>query len=86
MKRIDLEKINVARSNTVRNINRRIVLNRVGENAPISRSDIAKKTAMERSAVSLIVQPLVGSDNKPTLESGVFTVLIRGSNQKFTLK
>lgn len=58
MKRIDLKKINVARSNTVRDINRRIVLNYVRENAPISRSDIAKRTALQRSTVSLIVQEL----------------------------
>lgn len=58
MKRIDLKNTNVARSNTVRDINRRIVLNYVRENAPISRSDIAKKTALQRSTVSLIVQEL----------------------------
>lgn len=58
MKRIDLKKTNVARSNTVRDINRRIVLNYVRENAPISRSDIAKRTALQRSTVSLIVQEL----------------------------
>ncbi len=58
MKRLDLKKTNVARSNTVRDINRRIVLNYVRENAPISRSDIAKRTALQRSTVSLIVQEL----------------------------
>lgn len=58
MKRIDLKRTNVARSNTVRDINRRIVLNYIRENAPISRSDIAKKTALQRSTVSLIVQEL----------------------------
>lgn len=58
MKRIDLKNTNVARSNSVRDVNRRIVLNYVRENAPISRSDIAKKTALQRSTVSLIVQEL----------------------------
>ncbi len=58
MKRLDLKHTNVARSNTVRDINRRIVLNYVRENAPISRSEIAKKTALQRSTVSLIVQEL----------------------------
>ncbi len=61
MKRIDLKNTNVARSNTVRDINRRIILNYVRENAPISRSDIAKKTALQRSTVSLIVQELKDS-------------------------
>lgn len=58
VKRIDLKNTNVARSNTVRDINRRIILNYIRENAPISRSDIAKKTALQRSTVSLIVQEL----------------------------
>lgn len=58
MKRIDLKNANVARSNTVRDINRRIILNYIRENAPISRSEIAKKTALQRSTVSLIVQEL----------------------------
>ncbi|MEZ5426954.1 MAG: ROK family transcriptional regulator [Pyrinomonadaceae bacterium] len=58
MKRLDLRKTNVARSNTVRDINRQIVLNYVRENGPISRSDIAKKTALQRSTISLIVQEL----------------------------
>lgn len=58
MKRIDLKNANVARSKTVRDINRRIILNYVRENSPISRSDIAKKTALQRSTVSLIVQEL----------------------------
>ena len=58
MKRIDLKKTHVARSNTVRDINRRIILNHVRENAPISRSDLAKKTALQRSTVSLIVKEL----------------------------
>lgn len=58
MKRIDLKNTNVARSNTVRDINRQIVLNYIRENEPISRSDIAKRTALQRSTVSLIVQEL----------------------------
>lgn len=58
MKRLDLKKINVARSHTVRDINRRIILNYVRENAPISRSEIARKTALQRSTVSLIVREL----------------------------
>lgn len=58
MKRISLKNTNVARSDTVREINRRIILNYVRENAPISRSEIARKTALQRSTVSLIVQEL----------------------------
>jgi len=58
MRRIDLKKVRVARSNTIRNINRQIVLNYVRERAPISRAEIAQETALQRSTVSLIVDEL----------------------------
>ena len=58
MRRIDLKKANVARSNTIRNINRQIVLNYVRERGPISRAEIAHETALQRSTVSLIVEEL----------------------------
>jgi len=48
----------VARSNTIRDINRQIVLNYVRELGPISRADIARETALQRSTVSLIVDEL----------------------------
>ena len=58
MRRIDLKKANVARSNTIRDINRQIVLNYVRERGPISRAEIAHETALQRSTVSLIVEQL----------------------------
>jgi len=58
MRRIDLKKASVARSNTIRNINRQIVLNYVRERGPISRAEIAHETALQRSTVSLIVEEL----------------------------
>ena len=58
MRRIDLKKANVARSNTIRDINRQIVLNYVRELGPISRAEIARETALQRSTVSLIVDVL----------------------------
>ena len=58
MRRIDLTKANVARSNTIRDINRQIVLNYVRERGPISRAEIAQETALQRSTVSLIVEDL----------------------------
>src|SRR5215470_2960111 len=58
MRRIDLKKANVARSNTIRDINRQIVLNYVRERGPISRAEIAHETALQRSTVSLIVDEL----------------------------
>ena len=48
----------MARSNTIRDINRQIILNYIRERGPISRADIAHETALQRSTVSLIVEEL----------------------------
>ena len=58
MRRIDLRKASVARANTIRDINRQIVLNYVRERGPISRAEIAHETALQRSTVSIIVEEL----------------------------
>lgn len=58
MRRINLKKANVARSDTIRYINRQIVLNYVREKEPISRAEISHETALQRSTVSLIVEDL----------------------------
>jgi predicted NBD/HSP70 family sugar kinase len=58
MRRINLNKANVARSDTIRNINRQIVLNYVRERAPISRAEISHETELQRSTISLIVEEL----------------------------
>jgi predicted NBD/HSP70 family sugar kinase len=58
MRRIDLKRANVARPNTIRDINRQIILNYVRERGPISRAEIAQETALQRSTVSLIVDEL----------------------------
>jgi predicted NBD/HSP70 family sugar kinase len=58
VRRIDLKKANAARSNTIRDINRQIVLNYVRELGPLSRADIARETALQRSTISLIVDEL----------------------------
>src|SRR5919107_314194 len=58
MRRINLKKASVARSDTIRNINRQIVLNYVRERAPISRAEISHETELQRSTVSLIVEEL----------------------------
>ena len=61
MKRIDLKKASVARANTIRDINRQIVLNYVREKGPISRAEIARETNLQRSTISLIVSELKSS-------------------------
>jgi N-acetylglucosamine repressor len=48
----------VARSSTIRDINRQIILNHIREKSPISRAEIARFTALQRSTVSLIVEEL----------------------------
>ena len=58
VRRIDLRKASVARADTIRTINRQIVLNYVRERAPISRAEIAQETALQRSTISLIVDEL----------------------------
>ena len=58
MRRINLKKANVARADTIRYINRQIVLNYVREKEPISRAEISQETELQRSTVSLIVDEL----------------------------
>jgi len=59
MRRIDLKKAQVANHSALRDINRQIVLNHVRERGPISRAEIARTTAMQRSTVSDIIDALI---------------------------
>jgi predicted NBD/HSP70 family sugar kinase len=61
-RRINLKNINVARSNTIRDINRQIILNYVREEGPVTRAYIAQVTDLNRSTVSLIVDELLSAD------------------------
>ncbi|MEO7672776.1 MAG: ROK family transcriptional regulator [Pyrinomonadaceae bacterium] len=60
MKKIYLHKIEnqIARHNTIRDINKQIVLNYVRVRSPISRAEIARETSLQRSTVSAIVDDL----------------------------
>jgi predicted NBD/HSP70 family sugar kinase/biotin operon repressor len=58
MRRIDLTKAQAARSSTIRDINRQIVLNYIRDREPISRAEIARATELQRSTVSTIVEEL----------------------------
>jgi predicted NBD/HSP70 family sugar kinase len=58
VRRIDLKKAQAARLNTIRDINRQIVLNYVREREPISRAEIARETALQKSTISTIVDEL----------------------------
>src|SRR6202043_3015990 len=49
----------VASSEVVRDINRRIVLNLIRTRQPISRADLARVSGLQRSTISLIVEQLI---------------------------
>src|SRR3712207_4488757 len=59
MRRIDLKRIHTAHFGTMRAINRQIVLNYVRDRGPISRAEIARRTKLQRSTVSEIVDSLL---------------------------
>lgn len=60
MKKIYLSgaKDKIARHNTIRDINKQIVLNYVRVRSPISRAEIARETSLQRSTISAIVDDL----------------------------
>jgi len=58
VRRLDLRKTQAARLNTIRDINRQIVLNYIREREPISRAEIARETDLQRSTISAIVEAL----------------------------
>ncbi|HZI18959.1 MAG TPA: ROK family transcriptional regulator [Pyrinomonadaceae bacterium] len=58
MRRIDLTKAQAARSSTIRDINRQIVLNYIRDREPISRAAISRAAELQRSTVSTIVEEL----------------------------
>ncbi len=75
MKRINLHKAKdqIARLNTIRDINRQIVLNYVRDQSPISRAEIARQTDLHRSTVSVIVDQLVDDGTIEEIGAGVST-------------
>lgn len=75
MKRIYLQKAKtqIARPNTIRDINKQIVLNYVRDRAPISRAEIARETALQRSTVSAIVDDLQGAGLIEDIGTGTST-------------
>jgi len=58
MRRVNLRKDRTAHVGTIRDINRRIVLNYVRDKEPISRAEIAREALLQRSTVSIIVETL----------------------------
>ncbi len=60
IRRVDLSHVQVASSETARRINRDIVLELIRTSQPISRADLARRSGLQRSTVSQIVEQLIG--------------------------
>jgi predicted NBD/HSP70 family sugar kinase len=58
--KINLDNFKGASSRTARDINRRLVLNLVRQRQPISRAELARRSGLQRSTVSLIAEQLIG--------------------------
>ena len=65
MRKIDLSNFRVARSDTARDINRRIMLNLVRKHQPISRADLARRSGLQRSTVSTIAELMAAVGQSP---------------------
>ncbi len=59
IRHVDLMDVQLASSETARRINRDIVLEMIRTNQPISRADLARRTGLQRSTVSQIVEQLI---------------------------
>jgi len=59
MRKIDLNNFQVATSETVRDINSRIMLNLVRKHQPVSRADLMRYSGLQRSTVSAIAERLI---------------------------
>lgn len=80
LRKIDLNNIRVARSETARDFNRRVVLNLVRRHQPISRAAVARRSGMQRSTVSAITEELIA---ERWLTEGAFGELPRGRKPTF---
>jgi predicted NBD/HSP70 family sugar kinase len=80
MRKIDLTNFSVANSETVRRINRRIALSLISRHQPLSRADVARRSGLQRSTVSSIVEELVVQG---WVDEGEFGVLPRGRRPRF---
>src|SRR5271155_4351611 len=59
MRRVDLNDIKSASSETARHINRDIVLQLIHSHQPMSRADLARRSGLQRSTVSQIIEQLI---------------------------
>ncbi len=80
LRKIDLTNFQVATSETVRQINRRIALNLLRRHQPMSRADLARRSGLQRSTVSAIVDQLI---EEGWVTEGAAGRTIRGRRPRF---
>lgn len=59
MRKMDLSDFRVATTETVRDINSRVLLNLVRKHQPVSRADLMRRSGLQRSTVSTITERLI---------------------------
>src|SRR5271154_3345929 len=80
MRKIDLNDFQVATSETIRDINSRIMLNLVRKHQPVSRADLMRFSGLQRSTVSVIAERLIADR---WLKEGAMGNLPRGRKPTF---
>jgi predicted NBD/HSP70 family sugar kinase len=80
MRKIDLTNFRVATSETARQINRRIALNFIRRNEPMSRADLARCSGLQRSTVSAIIDQLI---DEGWVTEGAIGQALRGRRPRF---
>src|SRR5262245_28325051 len=80
MRKVDLTNFQVATSETARKINRQITLNLLRRHQPMSRADLARRSGLQRSTVSAIVDQLI---EEGWITEGAIGRLPRGRRPRF---
>jgi predicted ArsR family transcriptional regulator len=80
MRKVDLTNFKVATSETARKINRQITLNLLRRLQPMSRADLARRSGLQRSTVSAIVDQLI---EEGWVTEGAISRVPRGRRPRF---
>ncbi len=80
MRKIDLTSFRVARSETARDINRRIVLDLIRTRQPVSRADLARHSGLQPSTLSAIAEQLIAEE---WVTEGALGHIPRGRKPRF---
>src|SRR5262245_46490593 len=80
MRKVDLTNFQVATSETARKINRQITLNLLRRHQPMSRADLARRSGLQRSTVSAIIDQLI---DEGWVTEGAIGRVPRGRHPRF---